>query len=100
MSEAVLSSASTVVRKSSILGATVGPELVMLDPGQGLYFGMNEIAATIWEQIDEPIRVAELCSRLVDRYEVDSTTCERDVIEFLETLRERGLLEVRSAPDS
>jgi hypothetical protein len=87
---------SIVCRTDKILFADIDEEVVMMDIEQGTYFGMDEIASQIWNLIEEPIRVSDLCSALHESYEVSPDECLRDVLEFLDQLNEQGLLSIRS----
>ena len=76
-------------------------EMVMLDIERGTYFGLQGVGKTIWDSLETPATVDELCVLLMDRFEVDGETCRRDVTSFLEALRAHDLIEVhgaRSAP--
>nr|WP_276510422.1 PqqD family protein [Longimicrobium terrae] len=61
--------------------------------GDGIYYGLNAVGARLWSLLEEPRAVAELRDALVADYEVDAETAERDVIELMDELMERGLVE-------
>jgi hypothetical protein len=92
---AELSLESVVVRRGDVLGAPVDDELVMLDPRQGRYFGMDAIGLRIWELLAQPQTVHALCSKLEREFQVSADTCRRDVLEFLSQLSDAALLELR-----
>jgi hypothetical protein len=76
-------------------------EMVMLDIERGAYFGLQGVGKAIWDLLETPVTVDELCGHLMEQFEVDAETCRRDVTGFLEELRARELVEVhgaRSAP--
>jgi hypothetical protein len=83
---------SVVRRNPGISTAPLVDELVMLDLERGAYYGLDEIATYIWSQIDEPRNVADLCKHLLQVFDVDRPTCERDVLELLEWLHDKGLV--------
>jgi hypothetical protein len=72
-------------------------ETVMLDIERGTYFGLQGVGKAIWESLETPTTVDELCRGLMDRFEVDVATCQRDVTSFLEALRAHDLIEVHGA---
>jgi len=80
----------TVVSCStSLVSADVGDELVLLHVEKNAYYDTDAIGADIWHQLEQPVRVRDLCDRLVGKYDVDPETCQRDVLTFLsEALRE------------
>ncbi len=67
-------------------------ELVMMGLEQGEYYGMREVAAKIWQLLETPHTVAELCSTIVSEYDVEPDRCHRDVSDFLQTLRDKKLV--------
>lgn len=88
-----LSLESTVVRSSQLMGSKVDNELVMIDLDSGEYFGLNPIAADIWEQMATPIRIADLCASLLERYAVDEARCQREVLALLQQMQEKQMLQ-------
>ena len=82
----------------SLVSADVGEELVLLHVEKNAYYDTDAIGADIWHQLEQPVRVRDLCDRLLDKYAVDRETCQRDVLAFLsEALREEV---VRVVPDA
>ena len=75
-------------------------ETVMLDIERGTYFGLQHVGKVIWEQLESPIRVADLCGYLLTRFEVDTDTCQEEVDYFLAQLLDQGLIEVHDAPSA
>jgi len=63
----------------------------------GEYHELNEMGACIWNMIQEPRPVAEILAAILEEYEVDAETCERDLHALLESLAEKGLIQVDSA---
>ncbi len=84
---------SLVCRKSDILAAEVGGEVVLMSVSQWHYFGLNAIATDIWKRLEQRQTVAALCAGLAADYQGDAAQIERDVIELLDRLAERNLLE-------
>jgi hypothetical protein len=88
---------SLVARTQEILASEMGKETVMLDIAKGAYFGMDEIGSTIWDMIESPVRISDLCATLQSQFDVAAQDCQRDVLEFLNQLKEQGLLNVQPA---
>lgn len=82
-----------VCRKSDILAADVGGEVVLMSVSQWHYFGLNAIGSEIWRRLETHQSVADLCAGLIADYEGDAVQIERDVIALLDKLAERNLLE-------
>lgn len=87
---------SVIVRSDRPLTAPVDGELVMLDPGAGTYFGLDEIGQRIWDLIARPAAVSTVCAELMEHYEVDEATCHSDVLALVAEMVAADLVEVRS----
>jgi hypothetical protein len=86
---------STVKRKDAhTLTSQVADEVVMLDTKTGDYIGLNPVGSIIWERINQPIVVAELCNQLTQEYDVNAQQCQADTVAFLTQLNDAGLLEI------
>lgn len=55
-------------------------------------FSLSETAARIWELLPGAEREEAIVDALLEEYEVDRPTLEKDVKEFLEQLRELEIL--------
>lgn len=86
---------SVVVQSEEQICAEVDGEVVMMSIGQGNYYGLDSVGGRVWELIAQPRCVDDLCDQLVAEYAVDRTTCEADVLRFLEDMAEQKLIEVR-----
>lgn len=83
---------SKVVRSRDPIAEPVDDELVMADIDRGKYYGLNNIAAAIWQNLEKPITVEELCKRLCEQYEVTAEQCSAEVLAFLGELEKRNLI--------
>ena len=81
---------------SEPLAAQLPDEVVLLNPQDGVYYGLDSVGARIWELIATPIRVADLHTRLLDEYEVEPQRLADDLIRLLSQLSDRGLLTTTS----
>lgn len=82
-------------RTASVVSAEVGGEVVALDADKGVCFGMNPIAARIWQLVERPITVEQLCALLTAEFEVAPDICERQTLDFLNSLLVEGLVLAR-----
>jgi hypothetical protein len=89
-----ISMQSRIVRSSNPIAATVDDELVMADIDVGKYYGLNDIATAIWQNLETQITVEDLCKRLCEDYEVTAEQCSADVLAFLKELEIRNLISV------
>ena len=72
-----------VKRQGDWLAAKVGEELVMMSAEKGNYIGLSEVGARIWELIESPKDLEELCTKLQDEFDVTPDICRAEVEEFL-----------------
>jgi len=73
----------------------VNGETVILHFDSGNYFGLNDVGTLVWKMIEQPRSVSDLRDAILNEYEVESDQCERELLNLLEELRQRGLIEVR-----
>ena len=82
-----------IVRKQGDwLAAKVGEELVMMSAEKGNYIGLSEVGARIWELIETPRTVADVCRELTAEFEVTREVCRAEVEDFLGELEKHGAI--------
>jgi hypothetical protein len=91
----VISESSTVVAVKYQVSSDLGGEVAILDLDAGMYYGMDEVGARIWELVKEPRLVEQIQAVILDEYEVDPATGKRDVLALLQQLTDKGLVEVK-----
>ena len=70
-------------RNDDILHSPVGnDETVMMSIEKGRYYSLNDVGARIWELLETPRTVGELCQRICSEFDVDAPTCEVAVLNF------------------
>jgi hypothetical protein len=85
-------------RNDEMLYAPVGAEqAVMLSVNAGSYYGLNGVAVRIWELLERPATVAELCARLREEFEVNPQACETEVLKFASELIDNGIVRSSAA---
>jgi len=87
-----LSPKTLVVRNPGLVEAEIDREIVTLNIETGNCYGLNSVGSRIWKLLAAPIRAGELCTQLIAEFEVEPSTCERQVIELLQELRAEGLI--------
>lgn len=66
---------------------------IVLDIDQGKIFRLNGIAALIFERLERRQTRAQIIEEISKEFEISTSTAETDVFEFLESLREQGLVQ-------
>lgn len=82
-----------VVRSPDQVSAEVDGEEVVLHLESGVYFGLEGVAARVWELLASPRTLAELVDRVTEEYAVEREACERDLRRFVGDLEREGLVE-------
>ena len=85
-----------VKQSAEQISCNLNGEIAILNLKTALYFGLDEVGACIWEAMDEPRKVSELCERVLGRFDVGEEQCRADVLVFLRRLNEAGLIEIVS----
>lgn len=85
---------TVVYHDPEMVTAPMDDELVMFSLKQGMYYGLDSIASFIWQRIQLPISVAELCASLQEEYAVDTETCQHDTLELLNWLYDQELIKI------
>jgi len=65
---------------------------VILDLDKGIYFGLDPIGTRIWHLLGKGDCLDEVANRILDEYDVDRATVERDLEKLIADLEERGLV--------
>ncbi len=74
------------------ISTTVDNDTVILDTASGKYFSLEGVGSTLWEALREPQSFGELLETVLELYDVEAETAERDVSTLLSTLEEAGLV--------
>ena len=64
----------------------------VFNPATGDSYSSNPIAADIINLMKEGLGLTEIKKQLLDKYEVDKLTLEKDMDEFMNLLKENNLL--------
>ncbi len=68
--------------------------VVMMSAEQGKYYGLDGVGSRIWNLLEQPRRIMEVCAIIQDEFAVERETCERDVLDFVSRLVAANLLKV------
>jgi len=82
------------IRNSKTISGRLHDELVLMDIDKGKYFALNPVATRIWDLLEQPLSVRELCDRLTEEYETQQAECIHDVEEHLDEMNKLGLVSV------
>lgn len=86
---------SKIIRKTNPLASRVDDDLVIFSAEKGMYYGTQAVGSRVWSLIEQETTVASVCDQLMQEFEVDRDTCEREVVAFLGYLEQEELVLVR-----
>jgi hypothetical protein len=89
-----ISPSSVVVAAKGQVSCDLAGEAAILDFKTGIYYGLNSVGARIWDLIKSPRPMGEIREALLEKYHVEPSRCEQDLLELLEELRAADLIEV------
>jgi hypothetical protein len=82
-----------VVRDPDMIAAEMDGDLVMMSIEQGRYYGIGGVGTRVWELLEKPASVDQLCSAVLDEYDVEEDVCRSDIQAYVERLLDMGLLQ-------
>jgi hypothetical protein len=93
-----VSERSLVVAGKDQIFCDLGEEVVILDLASGIYYGLNGVAARIWNLLQEPRTVGEIRDALLEDFDVERERCELDLMALLQQLESHELIQVDDGP--
>ncbi|MEH7493789.1 lasso peptide biosynthesis PqqD family chaperone [Neobacillus niacini] len=81
-----LSTETLIVQGPGNLISDMDGETVMMSIDNGKYYNLGVIGGYIWRNIETPISIKKLVSKLSNEFNVEDSQCKKDVIHFLEQL--------------
>lgn len=91
---------STVVAIKDQASSNLTAEVVILNLKSGMYYGLKDAGARIWDLLQEPRTLREVRDALLEEYEVDRDRCGSDVLKLVEKLVSEKLVEVKDEQGS
>lgn len=81
-------------RSPEMVHSSIDGEVVMMSVDKGEYYGLNAMGSRIWELLEKPHSLEELCRELMSGFEVDQETCQAEVSRFLSEIADQKLVAV------
>lgn len=75
-------------------------EAVILELESGRYFGLNETGTRIWLLLQKHRSMESAFQAMLDEYEVDAARLRKELLDFVDTLSARRLLEMHEPPEN
>jgi hypothetical protein len=90
--------AAALSRPANLAASEIDGELVILNLDSGHFFQLNPVGSRIWEALETPATMAELCCAMEQRFDVDPDACRRDIEAFIAALSAHALVTI--GPDA
>lgn len=87
---------SIVIAVEHQISSDLGSESVILNMKTGIYHGLNEVGARVWNLIEKAITVKSIKQVLLEEYEIDTDICTNDLFSLLNDLQSAGLIEIKN----
>ena len=85
-------------RNKDVVWRTLGEDCILLHLESGIYYTLNEEGKMLWEALDGKNKLAQIRAKIMEHYEVDSGTIQKDLIEIMEDLIKENLVEYDKNP--
>jgi hypothetical protein len=93
-----LPAAIRYVRNVTLPQAHLGPEnIVLLNAERGKYYDLTGTALRIWELLETPRTLDQICDELLREFHIDVGQCREQTCGFLDQLVEEQLISVEGA---
>ena len=89
-----IAESSIVVATEDQISSDLGGESVILNMKTGVYHGLNEVGARVWNLIEKPKAVKDVKKVLLEEYDVEADACTNDLFLLLNNLKAAGLIKV------
>lgn len=83
-----------VIHLEGLQTANVDDDIVILNMATNNYVALDDIGRRIWELIESPRRVDELCAQLCHEFSGDPAQIQSDVLSFLDEMVNEKLVRV------
>ncbi|NJN31116.1 MAG: PqqD family protein [Synechococcales cyanobacterium RM1_1_8] len=72
----------------------LGNEAVIMNLVSGTYFGLNEVGSLIWQRLQQPATLDDLCEAVEAEYDVNREVCQPDIEALLKQFQDAQLIEL------
>ncbi len=87
-----IEASSLITRSGDHISSHLDDELVVMSITSGKYYGLDPIAEQIWQLLEQPRNVGEICAWVLKRYQVGERQCESDIRALLQKMLRENLI--------
>lgn len=85
------------IKEGFLLREVAGSNIVVPVGDTQIDFGgmmtLNPVGTFIWKLLETDRTVDELTDAVVNEYQIDNATAQKDIVVYIEKLREKGIIE-------
>lgn len=81
-------------RREGLVEAEVDGEIVALHIDKGVCYGFNPTATRLWQLLDAPATLGQLCDTLEGEYEARRDELRQDIVAVATELENEGLVSI------
>ena len=83
-----------IIISEAQVSADLGGEAAILNLKNGVYYGLDSVAARVWNLIQQPRTFRELRDILIEEYDVERPRLESDLQNLLNQLADEQLVQI------
>jgi hypothetical protein len=87
------------ILQKGIVGRVIADEAVIVLPEKGQVKVLNDVGARVWELVNGQRTLEVIISMICLEYEVAPDQAEADIIEFINQLEQKGIIELSPNPE-
>ena len=91
--------AHVIAAEGKQLSTNLSGEVVILGVERGIYYGLSDVGAYVWDLLATSRRIEDIVIGVVDTFDVSRDVAERDVLALIASLAEHDLITVDDATD-
>ena len=92
--QATIGLESVVAKSDNFVESSVDGEAILMHLDEGSFSSLKSTGLRIWELLDTPKAVSQICSDLMGEFDVEASVCEEQTLSFLDELNSRGLIQL------
>jgi hypothetical protein len=82
------------IRASNTSSESLHNELMLIDKDKASDFEFNPIANSIWDLLEKPLTLDELCVNIMEKFENETEQCIEEVEELISEMAKLGVVQV------
>jgi hypothetical protein len=79
-------------KNPEIIAKNIREEMVLLNPLNGKYYGLNRVGRAFWEKIDGERNLSDIITLLLEEFNVERERLSKDIEDLLKSLIENSLV--------